>query len=501
MSGDETLFHLDATGLRQRSIRGAMITSTAQIVKFCLLFASQILLARLLNPADFGIIAMVAPVLGFVIVMSDLGLGQAITQRPVLTVNQLNSVFWLSNLLTITMTLVLMLGAPLLAALYREPKLTNVAIALASLVGVTGLSMQQSALLNRMMRFSALALAETLAQALGLLVSALAALRGFGYWSLVMGQATATVTTGIVLWGASSWRPAWPSFGGDAFSILRFGGNVTISNIALYLNTVLDNVLIGYYLGAILLGIYDRAWKLVVMPLGQLMAPINRVAVPALARLSGDPGRYKNAFGQMFRLLLLVSLPGLVIGATASQPLIDILFGSRWSAVAPIFSWLCLGSLLTPVNTATFWIYVSQGRARDQMIYGTAAAVINIMTYVVGVHWGLLGVARTSTIVAYILTTPLLFLTASRTGPIGRNYFFGALYPFLFSTLGSAIGVALYLRFLHARGVIDLFALLIIAYGATIPVLACFSSGRATLKEALNLAQSLRREPHRKSAP
>ena len=134
MSRDDTVFHLDATGLRQRSIRGAVITSSAQVAKFCLLFASQILLARLLNPADFGIIAMVAPVLGFVTVMSDLGIGQAITQRPVLTANQLNSVFWLSNLLTISMTLVLMLGAPLLALLYHEPRLTNVAIALACLV-------------------------------------------------------------------------------------------------------------------------------------------------------------------------------------------------------------------------------------------------------------------------------------------------------------------------------------------------------------------------------
>ena len=482
MSRDDTVFHLDATGLRQRSIRGAVITSSAQVAKFCLLFASQILLARLLNPADFGIIAMVAPVLGFVTVMSDLGIGQAITQRPVLTANQLNSVFWLSNLLTISMTLVLMLGAPLLALLYHEPRLTNVAIALACLVGVTGLSMQQSALLNRMMRFSALALAETMAQALGLLVSALAALRGFGYWSLVMGQATATVTTGVVLWGASSWRPTWPSFSGDAFSILRFGGNVTISNIALYLNTVLDNVLIGYYLGAILLGIYDRAWKLIVMPLGQLMAPINRVAVPALARLSDDHARYKSAFGQMFRLLLFVTLPGVAVGAVASQPLIDILFGPKLHALAPVFSWLCLGSLLTPINTATFWIFVSQGRARDQMIYGTAAATINILTYVVGIHWGLLGVARLSAIVAYILTTPLLVLTASRTGPVGRDKLLGDLYPFFFSTLGAIALLELYLNLVQAKGVLDLIALLLIAYGTPLPILACFSSGRATLK-------------------
>lgn len=491
MTGSDPVYPLSTESLRERSVRGAAIVSAAQALRFCLLLGSQILLARLLEPADFGIVAMVAPILGFVTVMADLGIVQSIVQRPVLTLDQLNSVFWLNNLLSLSMSLVLMLTAPLLAAFYGEPRLVPVTVALAALVAVTGLSMQQLALLNRTMRFKAIAVAETVSQAIGLLVSGVSAWKGFGYWSLVLGQAATTMVTGLIVWGGSSWRPSRPAFHSEAFAMLRFGGNVTVSNVAMYLNTVVDNVAIGYWLGSVALGFYDRAWKLVVMPLTQLMAPINRVAVPALTRVVDDPDRYRRAFSQMLRLLLIVSLPGLAVAVVAAQPLIEILFGMKWSSVAPVFSWLCAGSLLTPLNTATFWIFISQGRARDQMIYGTAAAVINMAAYIVGVHWGLIGVARTSTIVAFLLPTPLLVIAAARSGPVSMTFLLRLLYPFVISTVFSMGCVMLYHRLFGITGLLDLVGIVVIAYIATLSGLICFPSGRAALESVVAAFRTL----------
>ena len=294
MNDAEIVYPLHGDGLRQRSIRGAAITSVSQAAKLLLLLASQIVLARLLYPADFGIIAMIAPISGFVTVMADLGITQAIVQRPSLTRGQLNSVFWVNVLLSVSMALILMLLAPGLAWFYHEPRLTAVAIAVAILVVFTGLSMQQTALLNRTMRFLPLAVSDILSLTMALLASALAAWRGLGYWSLIIGLAATTVTVNLVVWTASNWRPSLPAIKADAFSMLRFGGNVTVSNIALYLNSVIDNALVGRYLGTVPLGLYDRAWKLAVMPLSQLMAPVNRVAVPTLARLVDDADRYRN---------------------------------------------------------------------------------------------------------------------------------------------------------------------------------------------------------------
>jgi PST family polysaccharide transporter len=186
-----------------------------------------------------------------------------------------------------------------------------------------------------------------------------------------------------------------------------------------------------------------------------------------------------------------VTLPGLAVAVVTAEPLISLLFGAKWLGVAPVFSWLCAGSLLTPLNTVTFWIFISQGRARDQMIYGTTAAVINMITYIIGVQWGLVGVARTSTIVAYLLTTPLLVAAATRSGPVRMIFLLRILYPFVISTLGAMAAVELYGRFLGVAGLLDLLAIIIIAYAVTLPILGCFSSGRAALKSVAAALETL----------
>jgi PST family polysaccharide transporter len=491
MSDAEPVYPLSTDSLRRRSIRGAAITSISQGAKFVLMLVSQIVLARLLDPADFGIIAMVAPILGFVTIMADLGLVQAIVQRPVLTRGQLNSVFWVNATLSIGMAALLMASAPLLAWLYHEPRLVPVTLALASLVVVTGLSMQQAALLNRTMRYAVLAVSETLSMTLAVGVGALAAWQGLGYWALVLSQATATITTSAVIWTASSWRPSWPSFKADALSMLRFGGNVTVSNIANYLNTVLDNVMIGVYIGEVPLGLYDRAWKLTVLPLTQLMAPVSRVAIPALSRLVDDPERYRSAFSQILRMLLMACLPALAVAVVAAHPLIGLLFGAKWNDVAPVFSWLCVGALLTPINSAMFWLFISQGRSRDQMKYGTVAAVINIFTYAAGLHWGLIGVARTSAIASYLVPTPLLIWAGSRTGPFDKAMLLRLLYPFAVATAAAMATVKLYDRFCGIAGLLGLAIACVLAYGASMATLACFASGRAAIQNVFATIKAL----------
>ncbi len=491
MTVNNPIYPLDTEALRQKSIRGAAATSGAQVAKFFILLASQVVLARLLDPADFGIVAMVAPIFGFVTVMADLGIGQAIVQRPLITQKQLNAVFWVNNSICTTMALILMASAPLLGRFYNEPKLVPVTLALAVIVIISGVSIQQTAILNRTMRFSILAFSETLSQALGFCASVLGAMYGLGYWSLVAGQAAAALTGLVIVWSASSWRPGRPSFAREAVSMLRFGGSISVSNVALYLNSVLDNVLVGYFLGAVLLGIYDRAWKLAVLPLSQLMAPINRIAIPALSRLADDGDRFRSAFGRMYAILLFVSLPGLAIGIVAARPLIDILFGAKWAQVPPVFAWLCLGSLLTPTNAATFWLFVSQGRSRDQMIYGTAAAVINIMTYAVGIQWGLLGVTRTSSVVAYLLTTPLLVWAATRTGHVKFDFLLKVFYPFVLSTVGCAASIWLFKNYAGIHGLFDIVVAAAVAYGSNIAILSCFPQGRATMKSAIAMSRSL----------
>ena len=483
----EEVFEHELEGLRGRSVRGAAVTAVAQICKFILLLASQVALAHFLNPADFGIIAMVAPILGFVGVLADLGLLQAVVQLPVITYSQLNSIFWINVLFSLFLALVLAACAPLFVWLYGNPTLFDVTIALSSLTFFTGLSLLQVALLNRMMRFTALAISEVASLTAAVAVGVLAAWQGYGYWSLVLSQAANTFTSGAIVWSASRWRPGKPNFKAKVLGIFRFGGNITLSNIAGYLNTTLDNLLIGLFIGEIALGLYDRAWKLAVLPLTQLLSPVNRVAMPTLSRLVKDENRYRNAFSQMLQVLLLAGLPGLTVAALEAGPLIALFFGSKWAEIAPVFSWLCIGALVSLLNASLFWLFVSQGRTREDMTWGATASAINVLAYAAGLHWGLIGVARTSAISVYVLQTPLLFWAATRTGPVRAGTLIRIVYPFVMATVVAMVAITILPATWTDRGFFGLVLATIVSYSAFTAVLAVLKPGRSALRSAWNV--------------
>lgn len=480
-------------GLKTRSVRGASLTALVQLPKIVLMFASQLILARLLLPGDFGLVAMVTPVIGFVQVVADLGLTQAVVSRPRLKLSEINGFFWINLGLSLALALLAAVSGPLLAWLYDEPRVTPVTLASSALILVSGAGMVQLALLNRQMRYGALALVEVGALAMSVGLGALLAWLGWGYWSLVLAQAGASLTTTLLGWSLSHWRPQLPSVDRGALSLAKFGGNITISNLAGYLNMTLDNVMIGAVLGRVVLGLYDRAWKLAVQPLSQIQAPFHRVAVPALSRLVDDPARYRQAFAQMTQAMLVVVAPAMIFAGLLARPLIGFVLGERWLPGAPIFAWLCLGAVLTPVNAATFWLFVSQARAREQMVFGTAAAVVNVSAYACGLPWGIAAVAMVSALSVYLIQTPMLVWAAVREGPVGRAAMLHLLVPN--GVAGAVTAVALWQarQVFAIAGVVPLALAALAALAIYLATLCCFAHNRALLRDLLLLTRALRR--------
>lgn len=481
-------------GLKARAVRGASITAVVQVPKIVLTLASQLVLARLLLPGDFGVVAMVTPVIGFVQVLADLGLTQAVVSRPQLRLSDLNGFFWINLALSLALAVLSCLSGPLLAWLYGEPRVMAVTFASSSLILLGGLGMVQAALLNRQMRYGALAFIEITALAVSVAVGAAFAWFGWGYWSLVIAQALATLTTTTLCWTLSRWRPSMPSVDKGALSLAKFGGNITIANLAGYLNMTLDNVMIGAVLGRVVLGLYDRAWKLAVQPLSQIQAPFHRVAIPALSRLVDDPARYRQAFMQMTQAILLVVAPAMIFAGLLAEPLISLVLGPRWLPGAPIFAWLCLGAILTPVNSATTWIFVSQARGREQMVFGTAAAVINVLAYACGLPFGIVYVAAISALSVWLIQTPMLVWMATRAGAIGRGTMMRVLTPNLVAT---GITALLLWQIRHLFTIQDFWSLAAGAVATMISyllVLTIFGSSRAQLKTFLTLPRLLRRQ-------
>jgi PST family polysaccharide transporter len=475
--------------LKRRSVRGAGATLGAQGVRSVLQFAAQIALAHKLAPSEFGLVAMVAPVLGLTQIFNDLGLTQATVQRPTISHRELTALFWLNLLISLGLAGCLAAAAPLVAWFYGQPRLVPIVAASASLLLLSGAAAQQIALLNRRMQFTALAAIDVTCVCAAVAVGLAAAWNGYGVWSLVLMQAANSVTILVLAWALSDWVPGPPRRGENIAALVRFGGHLTGFNLLAYAESNLGPVLIGRMSGAFALGLYDRAYKLVIVPWWQISLPIARVAVSLLSRLAGAPGDYTKAWRLMFRALLLVAAPGLLWAALVADRLTPALLGPAWRAAAPMVTDLALATVLVPFGASAYWLFVSQGRVREQLRIGAVTGAALVASGVIGVHWGPLGVARCYALFApFIQGLPLW--GAARHGPVRGAQVWQACWPILPALAAAAGSVELVDAVLPW---LPVGALLPLAYGACGAALMCFPAGIAIVRDAWALREMVTR--------
>jgi len=485
----------DAGVLKRRSVRGAAVTFAAQATRSVLQLGSQIVLAHLLAPAAFGLVAMVAPILNLVQVFNALGLTQATVQRAEITHGELSALFWINVVISACLAMAMALAAPLIAWAYGEPRLELVTICSASLLVLSGVSAQQIALMNRRMQFGPLAVIDIACLSVAVVVGIGAAWLGFGYWSLVLMQAANSLTVMVLAWAQSDWRPSRPRRQAGVGALLRFGGHLTAYNILGYIENNLSNILIGSFSGPVALGLYDRAFKLVIVPWWQVSLPIDRVAVALLSRLRTAEVHYIQAHQRMLQGLLLVAGPGLLWAALFSEQLVPILLGRDWSNAAPIVAALSLGAILMPFGACAYWLFVSQGRAREQFRYGCISAAAIIASMLLGIHWGPVGIARSYAGFAVVIQGALL-LGATRKGPVTLRGVLLGVYPIMLGLLIAGIAVTAEQRLFDQGGTaVRLGAGLILSYAACAGGLLCTRPGLRIFRELWELRSTFRRLP------
>jgi len=462
----------DIASLKRHSIRGSGLSFAAQGVRFVIKLGSQILIARLLQPSDYGLVAMVAPILSLGYLMGELGLGQVVVLHPDPTREEVSSLFWFSLALNSVLALGLMLLSPAIAWLYHEPRTTAISLVLAALLPITGMAGQHIALLNRHMRFSALAILDVLPPFCGLVTGLVAAHGGWSYWSLVAYAVAESLATVATAWSLSSWRPGRPSRQ-PIGKLIKTGGDIAAYNFAAFMAITLDNVLLGVFRGSEALGLYDRGRKLTFQALNQLLAPISRTAIPLLTRLRNDPQRYKNAYLDALRMILLVTVPGTLFAMIMAHPLIVFLLGPRWEGVAPIFSWLCLGELVSPIYSSTFWLFTTQERTRQQIKYVAVTSLITLCAFAAGLPWGPVGVAAGGVLSFALVAIPMVCWGATRKGIVTLRDLLGALWPL--AVAGAVCAAVLeFVRDSEVVGGVGSLALTApLAYGVFIAALLC----------------------------
>jgi PST family polysaccharide transporter len=264
--------HLRAD-LKRRSVRGGAITLAAQGAKVALNLATAVVLARLLSPVEFGIVAMATAVVYFLLPLVDLGLPVATVQREEIDHAQVSALFWVNLALSIAGAALLVAVAPALAAFYDEPVLAHVTPALAAALVLAGAGAQHHAILRRQMRWGPAAAVDVASLAAGLGVGAALALAGAGPWALVASHLAIHLTSTAGAWIACGWRPGRPAPLASIRDLVRFGSRLTGFRLVNHLSRNADDVLVGRFAGAAALGLYGKAYKLLLVPVREIGGP------------------------------------------------------------------------------------------------------------------------------------------------------------------------------------------------------------------------------------
>lgn len=480
--------------LKGRSVRGGAVTMAAQGAIFFLRMGSTIVLARLLTPQDFGLIAMVTVITGFVAMFKDMGLSMATVQKAEINHAQISTLFWINVVLSLFMMLVTATLAPVIALFYGEPRLTWITLALASTFIFGGFTVQHQALLRRQMHFGTLALIQIISMVVGIITAIIAALYGAGYWSLVLMQLATAITIAIGVWVGCDWRPGLPKRGTGVRSMLAFGGNLTGFNFMNYFARNLDHVLIGRFWGPGQLGLYSKAYGLLLLPLQQITGPITAVAIPSLSRLQNDAERYLKYYLKAISLIAFLTMPGVMFLIIMSDEIIGLVLGQQWTGASRIFAVLGISALIQPVLSTVGWLFVSTGRTDRMFRWGIFSSLCIVVSFIVGLPFGAIGVATAYTICILLLAVPALWY-ATKTTPISLLSIFNVIWHPALAT--SIVGFALagfnfFLPRLSAGagGVLIGFAGTLIIY---LGVSCALARGLTPISEVIDLGRQLRR--------
>jgi PST family polysaccharide transporter len=223
--------------------------------------------------------------------------------------------------------------------------------------------------------------------------------------------------------------------------MLAFGGNLTGFSLLNYLARNIDNLLIGKYWGAEQLGLYSRAYQLLLLPIRQLNTPIAAVAVPALSRLASQPERYRQAYLRILEKITIVTMPTVAFAIVTSDWLVDVALGARWAQVGPLFAILAASALVQPVANTVGWLFLSQDRTRDLFHWGMIGSTVTVAGILLGVPWGAGGVAASYSITFLGLAAPLLFWFVGKKGPVKTRDFYRSASPAAFAA--TAVLIAL----------------------------------------------------------
>lgn len=427
--------------LRRLAVRGAGATIFARGAGLVAQAVGTVILARLLTPADFGVVAMVTT---FSLLLMSFGLNgftEAIIQCEKVDHLTASNLFWLNLGAGLALAVAFAACGSLLARFYRNPHVANVAVAISAAIFVGAASVIHLALLERAMRFGAVSANAVAANVVYVVIAIVLAFRGWGYWALVAGVIAYQFSGTIGAWWLCRWVPSLPRRTGRTGSMVRFALNVYARYGVRYSSQNLDKLLVGWQFNAAALGFYKKAYDLFALSASHVTAPLHDVALATLSRLNHDPVRFRH---YLVKSLGVIAFVGMAVGADLTlvgKDVVRLVLGPQWGEAGTIFTFFGPGIGLMLLYSITGWIHLSIGRPDRWLRWTLLEFAVTVLLFVIALDWGPEGIAVAWSASFCILIIPA-FWYAGLPILFGVSPLLGATWKYVAAALLSACACA-----------------------------------------------------------
>jgi len=429
-------FHPTAEGkeLRRLAVRGGAATISASALSLGVQVVSTVVLARLLAPADFGIVAMVTTFVMLLMSVGANGCNEAIIQRDKMDRFLASNLFWINLAAGLILTVGFAASGSLLARFYRNPLVSHVTLAMSPGILIAAVAVVPIALLKRAMRFAAVSANELFGRTINTAITILLALRGWGYWALVAGILVQALSVAMGAWWLCRWTPSLPRRGVGTRATLRFAAHVYGTFNANYFTRNFDNLLVGWRFNAVALGYYKRAYDLFALSASQLTAPLNNVALAALSRVKNDPARFRRNLASSLEIVAFV---GMAVGADLTlvgKDVVRLVLGPKWLESGRIFELFGPGIGVMLLYSTIGWIHVSIGKPERGFRWTLVESTATGLLFLMALPWGPAGIAVAWSVSFWILLIPG-FWYAGRPIQFGTSQLLSATWKYALASL------------------------------------------------------------------
>jgi len=433
--------------LKQRVVRGGLAKIGGEAAGFLLRMASLVVISRLLDPKDFGLVAMVTVITGVYELFISAGLSTATIQKQSVTDEQISNLFWVNILVGTILALMCLATAPVLVKFYDEPRLfwITVVAALGFIINAAGV--QQYALLERQLRYVVVSVIDRSAQLVSVITGIAMAATGFGYWALVAASIATPVVRTLCAWLISGWVPGLPRRGVGVRSMLLFGVTATLNGLVIYAAYNLEKILLGRFWGADALGLYGRAYQLINFPNENLNNAVGGVAFSALSRVQNDPLRFRSYFLKGYFFFNSLTIPTTVFCALFADDIIPLVLGPKWTGAVPIFRLLAPTILIFGLINPMAWLLFSTGLQGRSLKIALVLAPLVVTAYVIGLPYGPNGVALAYSAAMTLWLVPHLLWCVHGTVLSAKDLFFAVSRPLLSTLVAAAVAYGIHFYF------------------------------------------------------